>query len=137
MCRFSSSFFLAADVFLQPPEEQNDTVPLTCSQCRRFAKLLKPSLAQPRFNAGIRANRLHCLYPLRFQQQDYVTPSAPTIIKGADIRNFLTLKDRTLRLQRRAAMLRNSHRIAIEMPNTGQKGEKNNKNMRLRPSWVP
>ena len=40
---------------LQPPNEQNKTVPFTCSQRRRFSKLLKQSLAPPRFNAGIRS----------------------------------------------------------------------------------
>jgi hypothetical protein len=34
-------------------------------------------------------------------------------------------------------MLRNSHRSALVPPNTGQKGERHNKNKRLRPPWVP
>jgi hypothetical protein len=100
-------------------------------------KLLKQSLAPPRFNAGIQANKLHRSYPLRLRQQGYVTPSAPTITQRANFRNFETLKERTLHLQRRAAMLRNSHRSALVPPNTGQKGERHNKNKRLRPPWVP
>jgi hypothetical protein len=121
----------------EPPNEQNETVPLTRRQRRRFSKFLKQSLAPPRFNAGIRANKLHRSYPLRLRQQGYVTPSAPAISQRADFRTFETLKDCTLRLQRRAAaMLRNSQRSALMPPNTGQKGEKNNKNLRLRPPWV-
>jgi hypothetical protein len=118
----------------EPPNEQNETVTLTRRQRRRFSKLLKQSPAPPRFNAGIRANNLHRSYPLR--QQGYITPSAPTISQRADFRNFETLKDRTLRLQRRAAMLRNSQRSALMPPNTSQKGDRNNKNLRLRPPWV-
>jgi hypothetical protein len=37
----------------EPPKEQSETVPLTRRQRRRFTKLLKQSLAPPRFNAGI------------------------------------------------------------------------------------
>jgi hypothetical protein len=76
---------------------------------------------------------------LRFRQQGYLTSSAPTITQRADFRNFETLKERTLRLQRRPAMLRNSKRSALVSPNSGQNGERNNnsKNLRLQPPWVP
>jgi hypothetical protein len=57
-------------------------------------------------------------------------------LKRVDLRNFETLKERTLRLQRRAAILCGSHRSAIVTPNTGQKRERN-RNLRLRPPWVP
>ena len=123
---------------MQPPNEQNKTVPFTRSQRRRFSKLLKQSLAPPRFNAGIRTNKLHCSYPLRLRQQGYVTPFAPSITQRADFLNFDTLKDHTLRLQRRVAMLRHSQRFAFVPSNTGQKGRRrNNKNLHLRPPWVP
>ena len=114
------------------------TVPFTRSQRRHYSKLLRQSLAPPRFNAGIRANKLHRSYPLRLRQHGNVTPSTPTITQRAEFNNFETLKKRTLRHQRRAAMLRNSHRSALVTPNTGQKGERNNnnKNLHLRPPWV-
>ena len=115
------------------PKEQNETAQFTCRQSRRFAKFLKLSLASPCFNAGIRTNNLHRLYPLRLRQQGYVTPSATTVILRTDFRNVETLKARTLRLQRHAAMLRTPHRSAIVSPMTGQKGERNNKNKRLHP----
>jgi hypothetical protein len=79
---------------------------------------------------------LHCSYPLRLRQQGYVTSSMPTITKRADFRSFETLKERTLRLQCRAAILRSFHRPPIVTPYTGQKGKRINKNMRLRPPWV-
>ena len=122
---------------LQPPNKQNKTVPFTRSQRRRFSKLLKQSLAPPGINAGIRTNKLHRSYPLRLRQQGYDTPCAPTITQRADFRNFETLKERTLRLQHRATMLRNSHCSALVSPNTGQTSERsNNKNLRVQPPWV-
>jgi hypothetical protein len=68
------------------------TVPFTRSQRRHYSKLLRQSLAPPRFNAGIRANKLHRSYPLRLRQQGLVTPSAPTIAQRSDFRKFKTLR---------------------------------------------
>jgi hypothetical protein len=117
---------------LQPPNEQNRTVPFTLSQRRRFSRLLKQPLALPRFNAGICANKLYRSYPLRPRQHGYITPSEPTTTQRADFRNFETLKERTLRLQRCTAMLHNSHRSALVSSNKGQKGERRNQKTCIR-----
>ncbi|KAI2509955.1 hypothetical protein MHU86_4520 [Fragilaria crotonensis] len=90
--------------------------------------------APPRFNAGIRANKLHRSYPLRLRQRGYVASRPPTLAQRDDFRHFATLKERALRLQRRADKLRNSRRPAPLPPTTGQKGE-GYKNKRSCPSW--
>ena len=76
---------------------------------------------------GIRANKLHRSYPLRLRQQGHViASSAPTVAQRNDFKHFATLKDRALRLQRRADKLRHVPRRAPLPPTTtGQKGEKN------------
>ena len=123
--------------FPDPPLDFTTTsVPFTRPQRRRFSRILKKSFqAPPRFNAGIRANKLHRSYPLRLRQQGHVVASsAPTIAQRNDFKNFATLKDRALRLQRCADKLRHVPRRAPLPPTTGQKGEKNNR--RKQPSWV-
>ncbi|KAI2500410.1 hypothetical protein MHU86_14081 [Fragilaria crotonensis] len=67
----------------------------------------------------------------RQQAPPFVPPPSPT----TGICRFATLKERALRLQRRADKLRNSRRFAPLPPTTGQKGEGYNKNTRSGPSW--
>ncbi|KAI2495417.1 hypothetical protein MHU86_19092 [Fragilaria crotonensis] len=98
------------------------------------SRLLKVVRAPPRFNSGIRANKLHRSYPLRLRQQGYVASRPPTVAERNDFRHFATLKERALRLQRRADKLRNSRRPAPLPPTTGQKGE-GYKNKRSCSSW--
>ncbi|KAI2508102.1 hypothetical protein MHU86_6275 [Fragilaria crotonensis] len=109
--------------------------PLTRLQRRRFSRLLKKSFAPPRFNSGIRVNKLHRSYPLRLRQQGYVASRPPTVAERDGFRHFETLKERALRLQRRADSLRNSRRPAPLPPPTGQKGEGYTKTKRSCPSW--
>ncbi|KAI2508011.1 hypothetical protein MHU86_6418 [Fragilaria crotonensis] len=108
----------------QPPVASTapSSPPLTRLQRRRFSRLLKKSFAPPRFNSGIRLNKLHRSYPLRLRQQGYVASRPPTVAERDDFRHFATLKERALRLQRRADSLRNSRRPAPLPPTTGQKG---------------
>ncbi|KAI2490134.1 hypothetical protein MHU86_24436 [Fragilaria crotonensis] len=121
----------------QPPVASTapSSPPLTRLQRRRFSRLLKKSFAPPRFNSGIRLNKLHRSYPLRLRQQGYVASRPPTVAERDDFRHFATLKERALRLQRRADSLRNSRRPAPLPPTTGQKGEGYTKTKRSCPSW--
>ncbi|KAI2514061.1 hypothetical protein MHU86_445 [Fragilaria crotonensis] len=121
----------------QPPVASTapSSPPLTRLQRRRFSRLLKKSFAPPRFNSGIRVNKLHRSYPLRLRQQGYVASRPPTVAERDDFRHFATLKERALRLQRRADSLRNSRRPAPLPPTTGQKGEGYTKTKRSCPSW--
>ncbi|KAI2494231.1 hypothetical protein MHU86_20288 [Fragilaria crotonensis] len=121
----------------QPPVASTapSSPPLTRLQRRRFSRLLKKSFAPPRFNSGIRVNKLHRSYPLRLRQQGYVASRPPTVAERDDFRHFATLKERALRLQRRADTLRNSRRPAPLPPTTGQKGEEYNKTKRSCPPW--
>ncbi|KAI2507770.1 hypothetical protein MHU86_6666 [Fragilaria crotonensis] len=109
--------------------------PFTRHQRRRFSRLLKKSFAPPRFNSGIRVNKLHRSYPLRLRQRGYVASRPPTVAERDDFRHFATLKERALRLQRRADKLRTSRRPAPLPPTTGQKGEGYTKTKRSCPSW--
>ncbi|KAI2493992.1 hypothetical protein MHU86_20523 [Fragilaria crotonensis] len=123
--------------FLQSPVAPTapSSPPFTRHQRRRFSRLLKKSFAPPRFNSGIRANKLHRSYPLRLRQQGYVASRPPTLAQRDDFRHFATLKERALRLQRRADKLRTSRRSPTLPPTTGQKGEGNSKSKRSCPPW--
>ncbi|KAI2506518.1 hypothetical protein MHU86_7928 [Fragilaria crotonensis] len=129
---FGSSFFLS--VFLstllqQPPVASTAPHLLLRSLAINVvvSRLLKKSFAPPRFNSGIRVNKLHRSYPLRLRQQGYVASRPPTVAERDDFRHFATLKERALCLQRRADKLRNSRRPATLPPTTGQKGEESGK----------
>ncbi|KAI2510654.1 hypothetical protein MHU86_3765 [Fragilaria crotonensis] len=119
----------------QPPVASTapSSPPFTRNQRRRFSRLLKKSFAPPRFNSGIRANKLHRSYPLRLRQRGYVASRPPTLAQRDDFLHFATLKERALRLQRRADKLRNSRRPAPLPPTTGQR--EGYKNKRSCPSW--
>ncbi|KAI2489082.1 hypothetical protein MHU86_25511 [Fragilaria crotonensis] len=128
------SVFLSTLLKQPPVARRLLSPPFTRNQRRRFSRLLKKSFAPPRFNAGIRANKLHRSTPLRLRQRGYVASRPPTLAQRDDFRHFATLKERALRLQRRADKLRNSRRPAPLPPTTGQKGE-GYKNKRSCPSW--
>ncbi|KAI2512959.1 hypothetical protein MHU86_1505 [Fragilaria crotonensis] len=110
----SSLLSVFPEVLTQPPVARR-LPPLLRSrhQRRRFSRLLKKSFAPPRFNSGIRANKLHRSYPLRLRQQGYVALRPPTLAQRDDFRHFATLKERALRLQRRADKLRNSSPCSV------------------------
>ena len=111
----SCSFSLAADVSSatsQGTKQNSCSHPPSASSIYETYEVVTHSAPRQHRNS----NKLHCSYPLRLRQRGYVTLSAPTITQRAGFRNFETLKELTLRLQRRVAMLRSFHRFTILTP---------------------
>jgi hypothetical protein len=128
---------LAADVYLATTQRAKQDSSVHLQSAPSLLETFEAVACSTTLQRWDSINKLRRSYPLRLRQEGYVTPFAPTLIQRADFRTFKTLNVRILRLQRCAAMLRNSHRTALMPPNTGQNRERNKKNLRLRPVTKP